>query len=52
MVERRPPASRREVKKMKYCPDCGRELDEKGTCTECGFDTTENLEDEDDDEDD
>lgn len=37
---------------MKYCPDCGGELDEGGACTECGFDTTEDLEDKDDDSDD
>ena len=46
-----PSAPRREVKIMKYCPDCGGELDGEGVCPDCGFDTTEDLkENENDDE--
>lgn len=35
---------------MKYCPDCGGELGEEGICTECDFDTTEDLEEDGDDD--
>lgn len=34
---------------MKYCPDCGGELDEEGICPDCGLDTNENLEEDGDD---
>lgn len=31
---------------MTRCSDCGGELDEEGVCTECGFDTKEDSEEE------
>ncbi len=36
---------------MAECPDCGGELDEEGVCQDCGLDTTEKEEVDDEDED-